>query len=81
MDLSLQYNFVTELTSLIVVADKNFTVDDNGNDGQNLELDPTLAFTPTRQDIASKSEANFTTEITRITCTFGVSIQSLNIRP
>lgn len=35
LNLALHYNFVTELTSLIVVADDNFTVDDglNGNRG------------------------------------------------
>ena len=38
LDLSLQYNFVTDLTSLIVVADNNFTVDNNENGGQNLAL-------------------------------------------
>lgn len=34
LELALLYNFVTELTSLIVVADDNFTLDDGpGNDG------------------------------------------------
>ena len=35
LDLAIRYNFVTELTSLIVVADDNFTLDDgpNGNLG------------------------------------------------
>ena len=42
LELSLQYNFVTELTSLIVVADKNFTVDNDGSDGQNLVMDQAL---------------------------------------
>ena len=46
LDLSLQYNFVTDLTSLIVVADKNFTVDDSGSDGLNQELDVTSKYQP-----------------------------------
>ena len=42
LELSLRYNFVTELTSLIVVADDNFTIDDGQN--ANLALDESLAF-------------------------------------
>ena len=32
LELALLYNFVTELTSLIVVADDNFTLEDGLND-------------------------------------------------
>ena len=50
LNLSLQYNFVTELTSLIVVADTNFTVDDNGQDANLEEEGGKLSpFAPTSQ--------------------------------
>ena len=39
LELSLQYNFVTELTSLIVVADTNFTVGDQNGQNEHLEMD------------------------------------------
>ena len=42
LELSLRYNFVTELTSLIVVADDNFTIDDGQN--ANSALDESLAY-------------------------------------
>ena len=37
LELALLYNFVTELTSLIVVADDNFTLDDGPDDNDALE--------------------------------------------
>ena len=39
LELALHYNFVTELTSLIVVADDNFTLDDGIGNFANEESD------------------------------------------
>lgn len=39
LELALQYNFVTELTSLIVVADDNFTTSDDGMNGHGANED------------------------------------------
>ena len=54
LELALQYNFVTELTSLIVVADDNFTLDDGPNGDS--AIDESLGFLggalPAPQDLA-----------------------------
>ena len=39
LELALQYNFVTELTSLIVVADDNFTTSNEGMNGHGANED------------------------------------------
>ena len=59
LKLSLEYNFVTELTSLVVVADSNFTVDDNGENQQENEFGSIGSPIPTN-DINCKCKNNDT---------------------
>ena len=56
LNLALRYNFVTELTSLIVVADDNFTIDDtpSGNRGDE-SLNGGVYLSRPAVDVAGKS--------------------------